>query len=102
MALKEQEKIEFGDYIITISTDEANRMHDVKDDELYWSVEFHVERKFPRCDGEFLFDGFIRNDGCSNWNWDDCTHFCDAEEAKGVGEVLAECYRQARYYTRDR
>lgn len=97
----EQEKIECGDYIITISTDEECRMKDVTDDELYWAVNFMVEPKIPKCDGEFLFEGSVRNDGCSNWRFDDCVHFCDPAEVACVSQCLAECYNQARYYTRD-
>lgn len=99
--MKTQETVELLDYVITISTDERFRMEDVVDDELYWLVDFHVARKSPRHHDEILCKGHIKNDGCSNWHFDDCVHFCDAEEATAIGKVMEFCYKQAAYYTRD-
>lgn len=48
-------------------------------------------------DAELTLGGFIRWDGCSNWNWGDdddpaMIHYCSKAQAEAVGQVFARLY----------
>lgn len=48
-------------------------------------------------DDEVAFcEGFVKWDGCSNWNFgEQMIHFCGADEARGLGELFHRIYELA-------
>lgn len=44
-----------------------------------------------------LITGYVKWDGCSNWNFgDDMMHFCFKESAVMIGTMLGRCYDIAK------
>ncbi len=41
---------------------------------------------------EPMVSGSVKWDGCSNWNTEECLHFCCRNQAKDLGDILAACY----------
>ena len=46
--------------------------------------------------GEVIIDGWVKWDGCSDWNFtDDCYHFCSKEQAMRIGVLFGKLYDYA-------
>lgn len=63
------------------------------DDAAGYSIQFYVYD-----DDWVIIDGFVKWDGCSNWNFntENCMlHFCDKDEAAELGKIMALLYEIA-------
>lgn len=63
--------------------------------------EFHVDFKVSGDNNgeiEPMFEGYVRWDGCSNWNIPDGyyqIHFCSKKQAENLGKLLGALYEWA-------
>ena len=62
-----------------------------------YTVEAIVEEnrvKFTVLDeaGAMICDGSIKWDGCSNWHFDPCVHFCGKQQSIDLGTLFGSLY----------
>lgn len=82
-----------GRYVIHVEYDEPPPENSGSSPPPALSVSFKVhDTKGTSPDDEPIFTGFIRWDGCSNWNDEGCLHFCGGKEAAEFGALLAIMY----------
>lgn len=54
-----------------------------------------IDQFVPITEAEKRITGYVKWDGCSNWNLDQLnvmSHFCDRQGLINLGKILSECY----------
>lgn len=66
---------------------------DEKDQPMFTGEDHSIEYKPNYCD-DWIFEGFIKWDGCSDFTFNNA-HFCSPEQAADLGTLMNCCYHQA-------
>ncbi|MFY7897013.1 MAG: hypothetical protein ACOVP8_12325 [Phycisphaerales bacterium] len=49
--------------------------------------------EYSECDP--VVSGYVKWDGCSNWTFDDCVHFCERDGPLKLATAMAACHDHA-------
>jgi hypothetical protein len=61
-----------------------------------YSVDYEVYKAYEQINGfeldELVVKGYVKWDGCSNWEFSNLLHFCSKEEIENLSVAMRKCW----------